>query len=1061
MSDTPVDFPNTPSQPSDSAVVLGFDRAPRSSDDTKAKLQALARIYEVDDLGGDGAAITVEDEGTALSTDATTLNFTGAGVRATGTGAEKTIDIPGPGTPIPINADLFESGDVALTNAATEYTVATVNVTPGSAAAKFAILFNATGKGDRTSGQFDAGIDYKVYRDSTLIRTESKDFYTHVASQLQRMQSVVILFDEPATTNQVAYKVTATRGADLENAAVFNRSLLVLELIGANVSLTDDAILDLAKPTRATADRGKALGSSETNQDELALLEFVAPADFELHQESGYMQASSSIANVASDNYLFAVTNDDASTVYNITNAGGNAGWTQVKAASSGRIYLNATMGAAISEFGQAGTPNRATPTFAPGHVLRISPRGTGANIGSYVDLTIGAAHSGYYTWTASAGSGDMTSLNEVYLVGGDTQPTQTVPSEALTNLGGLLPRLVALGSWPAAMASGMASFINANKNLNPLASSYTNLRDNFRDLLNTVFARLDGSNLTAKFKSDVQGPSEPYTVTTDQTRRAYLAVDSDNEWGLNGTPVLGGASVGISWRLDAANYSEVLNRWGTHKRIEFPNGALRIEGSVNELGNRTLQATVVLVEGTLPALNAVSRPTLRGVPTWGDVRDGVRASGSADDDHLVTEKGVRDAVDDAAPDIDDYDALVALMFPTSLSRTYVTGLTNTAGEFTITDPTGALAVYKEIAIDIDSDAKVTEIGVGDWVLVEQTGASLLAQIKVARNNAQDVVRLLYYTDAEATKSGTIAAGAATIRATRYLYHASDVEVDSSGFDGNLGTGDDTVQKVAQAVDDLDVPAALTDAQIGDKAFSNPPALTAAEAAAVQKEIATGRLSKSVAGASDVTLTDAESAYDSIEFTGAITADIVVTLKAKPSGVRLLKNSTTGAFALKAKVTGQADSAAATLKAGNNVVEHDGAALRRQGLAPYSQTFDLPAFSYATAYDVNGDVDADGQYGAYHDVTTGVGLWSWCEREGILNIEALRCLQDGIEGGSGTGHRFASTVNIGNRHYEVLATYDSVNNRLRFRSKRASGSYTATDAPDFPAFTLYNLVPGG
>jgi hypothetical protein len=44
---------------------------------------------------GASAGLTVEDEGTPLATAATTLNFVGAGVTASGTGAEKTITIPG------------------------------------------------------------------------------------------------------------------------------------------------------------------------------------------------------------------------------------------------------------------------------------------------------------------------------------------------------------------------------------------------------------------------------------------------------------------------------------------------------------------------------------------------------------------------------------------------------------------------------------------------------------------------------------------------------------------------------------------------------------------------------------------------------------------------------------------------------------------------------------------------------------------------------------------------------------------------------------------------------
>ena len=44
---------------------------------------------------GSGGGVTVQDEGSALSTTGTTLNFVGAGVTASGTGATKTITIAG------------------------------------------------------------------------------------------------------------------------------------------------------------------------------------------------------------------------------------------------------------------------------------------------------------------------------------------------------------------------------------------------------------------------------------------------------------------------------------------------------------------------------------------------------------------------------------------------------------------------------------------------------------------------------------------------------------------------------------------------------------------------------------------------------------------------------------------------------------------------------------------------------------------------------------------------------------------------------------------------------
>ena len=47
--------------------------------------------------GTSGSSLTVQDEGSSLSTSATTLNFVGSGVTASGTGATKTITISGGG----------------------------------------------------------------------------------------------------------------------------------------------------------------------------------------------------------------------------------------------------------------------------------------------------------------------------------------------------------------------------------------------------------------------------------------------------------------------------------------------------------------------------------------------------------------------------------------------------------------------------------------------------------------------------------------------------------------------------------------------------------------------------------------------------------------------------------------------------------------------------------------------------------------------------------------------------------------------------------------------------
>lgn len=69
--------------------------------------------------GGGASGVTVQDEGTPLATTGTTLNFVGAGVTASGTGATKTITIAGGGSlSIPNITQVAAAG-----NAATSITI--------------------------------------------------------------------------------------------------------------------------------------------------------------------------------------------------------------------------------------------------------------------------------------------------------------------------------------------------------------------------------------------------------------------------------------------------------------------------------------------------------------------------------------------------------------------------------------------------------------------------------------------------------------------------------------------------------------------------------------------------------------------------------------------------------------------------------------------------------------------------------------------------------------------------------------------------------------------------
>ena len=113
----------------------------------------------------------------------------------------------------------------------------------------------------------------------------------------------------------------------------------------------------------------------------------------------------------------------------------------------------------------------------------------------------------------------------------------------------------------------------------------------------------------------------------------------------------------------------------------------------------------------------------------------------------------------------------------------------------------------------------------------------------------------------------------------------------------------------------------------------------AAKAAQIRDFIFPGKLAKSVAGDADISLSRAEAAYGALEFTGALTGDVILTIPTQAAGLRLVTRDTTGDYELLAKVSGQADSAAVTLVDGKNVLEHDGEVLRHLnvGVQPRTQ----------------------------------------------------------------------------------------------------------------------------
>jgi hypothetical protein len=78
-------------------AILDEDNMASNSATQLATQQSIKAYVDANSGGGGGSSITVQDEGSALSTAATTINFVGSGVTASGTGATKTITISGSG----------------------------------------------------------------------------------------------------------------------------------------------------------------------------------------------------------------------------------------------------------------------------------------------------------------------------------------------------------------------------------------------------------------------------------------------------------------------------------------------------------------------------------------------------------------------------------------------------------------------------------------------------------------------------------------------------------------------------------------------------------------------------------------------------------------------------------------------------------------------------------------------------------------------------------------------------------------------------------------------------
>jgi hypothetical protein len=198
--------------------------------------------------GGGGSAITIQDEGSSLSTAASTINFVGSGVVASGTGATKTITIAG------------GSGGGSAT--AVELTQTVFNFNADSGQSSFTGL-------DVDSGKF------QVYLNGLLL---PRSDYTHNSSKVDLLVAAdsgdvleVIKFSGNDTghvaVKQRHYIYTADSGQTLFTGSDDNSQILSYTQDRINVYLNGLLLLDSADYTQNGAGSNVTLINGATVGD--------------------------------------------------------------------------------------------------------------------------------------------------------------------------------------------------------------------------------------------------------------------------------------------------------------------------------------------------------------------------------------------------------------------------------------------------------------------------------------------------------------------------------------------------------------------------------------------------------------------------------------------------------------------------------------------------------------------------------------------------------------------------------------------------------------------------
>ena len=216
---------------------------------------------------GGGSSLTIQDEGSSLSTAATTLNFVGSGVTASGTGAVKTITISGGG-----GSGSFADSDLKA--------VADLRNDVDSDSAKIQSLQEQINNLDLSSSvpkevQFTT-FKYKAVQGQTTFSGVDRDDQTlaYTVGRLNVFLNGVLINDSDDYTATNGTSVVLALAADSDDVVVIQKyraafdSEAIIAIMNAN--LTGMADSDL----KVVADLRNDLDSDRQNKDNVTLERF-------------------------------------------------------------------------------------------------------------------------------------------------------------------------------------------------------------------------------------------------------------------------------------------------------------------------------------------------------------------------------------------------------------------------------------------------------------------------------------------------------------------------------------------------------------------------------------------------------------------------------------------------------------------------------------------------------------------------------------------------------------------------------------------------------------------